>query len=240
MSQSQIKAASAITDIIEPEGPAKTDISHRSRSTNRNNAKKNIFQNALEVCKVNDAISKQVHLDVPFPMLSTQQLKQLEQHPMQLEQHPKQLEQLRKHLEQPHMQIEQRPNQQPVLVQKHAIYQPIRLAQLYRLIGQPIFSHCDALLTPVATFGCVSVHGIVLQCALCSKSIALADVLARFTHSRSPRCTMELLTTLSKEHKAECRAMKVVDRLNDDDVQFGISEGNIDIEANILRFKGAQ
>ena len=159
-------------------------------------------------------------------------------HPKQFKQHPKQFKQPMQ-LEQPVL-VQVYPNKQPVLVQKHAIYQPIRLAQLDRLIAQPIFSQCVALLTPVATFGCVSVHGIVHQCAFCSNSIPLAEVVARFTQSRSPRCTMELLATLSKEHNSECRAMKVVDRLNDDDVQFGISEGNIDIDPNILSFKGAQ
>ena len=94
------------------------------------------------------------------------------------------------------------------------------------------------MLTPVATFGCMSVHGIVRQCALCSKSIAIAEVLTRFTHSRSPKCTIELLAMLSNEHKAECRAMEGADRLMEDDVQFGVSEGSLNIDANVVITRG--
>lgn len=78
--------------------------------------------------KVNDEINTQLHLD----MKPSAQLKPL-QSPKQLQQLPKQLP-------------------------KHTSYQTIRLAQLDFLNEHPNFSHCNALLTPMATFGCMSAH----------------------------------------------------------------------------------
>ena len=51
---------------------------------------------------------------------------------------------------------------------------------------------------------------------------------------------MELLATLSTEHKAECRGLKGVELLKEDDVQFGVSEGSSDIDANIMRSTSTQ
>ena len=138
---------------------------------------------------------------------------------------------------------------------KSTIYQSIRLAKLDYLIGQPIFSNCNALVTPIATFGGITVHkrirskvlggninntpprtaleGIVFQCAFCNVCIPFAKVNNDLPLSGSPKCTLEFLAKLSTEHRAESRALNGAGCLMQDDVQFGISEGSSDIEANI-------
>ena len=142
------------------------------------------------------------------------------------------------------------------------IYQSIRVAKLDHLFGQPIFSHSDALITPLATFGGFSVHRrtriivlsgrialtqprdaldeVILQCAFCNAFIPLAEVLSRFRLSGSPKCTLELLATFSTEHESECRGLKGAERLKEDGVQFGVSERSSDIDANIVSSRSTQ
>ena len=207
------QCASAIAD-PSTTGPAKTDISYRLPETKK--AGKILFQNLSAVRKINKVIYKQLQSDLPLLV---------------------QLENIR-----------------------HTVHQSIRLAQLIHLLdGQ---SHWNALLTPMATFGCMSVlrrtrstvfegkitqtphknslDRIILECAFCNVSVSLAEVLSRFALSGSAKCTMELLATLSTEHKAACRALKAVDRLKEDDVQFGVAEGNTEIDANTMSSKSMQ
>lgn len=203
MLQPRIQTASAIVDLFH-QLQSKTDIFYSSPAIKK--AGKKLSQPAA-VRKVNDAIFKKLYLDVILPT----QLKNI----------------------------------------KRSVHQSIRLAQLDALIGQTIFSHCNALLTPMATFGCVSVcrhtgitvfedkithsssgntiEGIILQCAFCDVSIPFAKMISCFTLSGSPKCTMELLATLSEEHKAECRGLKGADRMNEEEMQFGVSEGGSDV-----------
>ena len=202
LSQVRIQCASAIADPSQT-APAKTDVSHRLSATKK--AGKNLFQKPSAVSKINEVIYKQLHSDLPL-------LVQLEN-----------------------------------II--HTVHQSIRLAQLNHLLGGQ--SHWNALLTPMATFGCMSVHRrtritvsegkitqtphknsldrIILECAFCNVSVPLAEVLTRFTLSGSAKCTIELLAMLSTEHKETCRALKAVDRLKEDDVQFGVAEGNTEI-----------
>ena len=213
--QSTIQYDSAIADPSQTV-PAKTDVSSRLHATKK--SAKNLSQKPSAVSKINDVIYKQLHSDLPLLM-------QLEN-------------------------------------TKHTVHQSIRLAQLNHLLGGQ--SHWNALLTPMATFGCISVHRrtritvsegkitqtphknsldrIILECAFCNVTVSLAKVLSRFSLSGSAKCTMELLATLSTEHKAACRALKAVDLLKEDDVQFGVAEGNTEIlvNANLMSYKSMQ
>ena len=145
---------------------------------------------------------------------------------------------------------------------KSTSYQSIRLAKLDYLIGQPIFLNSNALVTPIATFGGFAINrrtrsnvldgnishtspqtaleGIEFQCAFCNVCIPFAKVNNDLPLSSSPKCTIEFLAKLSTEHKAECRALKGAHCIMQDDVQFGISEGSSDIEANIKRSGSTQ
>ena len=209
-----IQLSLAIADTLKP-GRAKTYIAYRSLETN--NDQTNLFQISTLVNKDN-SIFKQLHLD-----------------------------------KQPQTQLEDI---------NRTIHQSIRIAKLDHLIGQTIVSHCDALLTPLATFGGFSVHrrtriivsnyriahtqsrnaldGVTLQCAFCNVHVPFAEALSRFRLSGSPNCTLELLATLSTEHKAECRGLKGAERLKEDDVQFGVSERSSDIDANIVSSRSRQ
>ena len=212
----RIQLSLAIADKIKP-GRAKSDIVHRSPETNNEQKNLQVFQNSTTFSKDN-SIFKQLHLD-----------------------------------KQPQTQLEDI---------NRKIHQSIRVAKLDHLIGQPIFAHSDALITPLATFGGFSVQrctriivhsgriahtqsrnaldAVTLQCAFCSAFIPLAEVLSRFRLSGSPKCTLELLATLSTEHKTECRGLKGAERLKEDDVQFGVSERSCDIDANIVSSRSTQ
>ena len=209
-----IQLSLPIADTLKP-GRAKTYIAHRSPETN--NDQKNLFQKSTSVSNDN-SIFKQLYLD-----------------------------------KQPQTQLEDI---------NRTIHQSIRVANLDHLIGQPIVSHSDSLITPLATFGGFSVHrrtkiivpngriahtqsrntldGVILQCAFCNAFIPLAEVLSRVRLSGSPKCTLELLATLSTEHKAECRGLKGAERLTEDDVQFGVSERSSDIDSNIVSSRSTQ
>ena len=73
----------------------------------------------------------------------------------------------------------------------------------------------------------------------CKVCISLAEVFNRFTFSASPKCTIDFFTKLLKEHRAECPALKVEDRLRDEDVQYGIAEESPIIDTYNKRTGGA-
>ena len=134
----------------------------------------------------------------------------------------------------------------------HTIHQSIRIAKLKHLIGQPIFENCNTLLTPIATFGCCSIHRInassqtitnnqsinslaeiILQCAYCNAVIHLSDMLSSFSLSNDPKCTLEFIATLSTKHKFKCKGLKGADHLREDEFQFGVSERSLNNDAVI-------
>lgn len=136
----------------------------------------------------------------------------------------------------------------------------IRIARLEPLVKQPIASLSDALLTPLATLGCVSgrirdatrasriaqsstrpkldADELVVKCAYCNASVPLAEVIARVTHSGSAQRTMELLAALAEEHAVECRGRKGPSLVQEDDVQFGVSEASSGLAAYYITSKG--
>ena len=207
-------------------GHATTDVSNHLPALTKDNKK---FQKHSKFCKVNNAILTGLRLDVQPPVL-------LENNQQNVVARSVKFSTLLKDI-------------------KSSIYQSIRLAKLDYLIGQPIFSKCDALVSPIATFGGLTVYrrtrskvlggnsfshtprsaleSIEFICAFCNECISLAKVINCLSQSGSPKCTIEFLAKLSMEHRAECKALKGADRLMDEDVHYGISEGSSDIKANI-------
>lgn len=80
------------------------------------------------------------------------------------------------------------------------IHQPIRIARFQSFLRQSFVSHSNALLTLIATSGCASglinartnhsstrqkMDELVIECAFCEASIALARVIDRLANSDS-------------------------------------------------------
>ena len=139
------------------------------------------------------------------------------------------------------------------------LHVPIRLAQFSHILMHPSLVHSDALLTPLTTFGCVSLSsncgdrgnsegrttqsqqravldGIVLECAFCNASISLASIFARANNNA--KLTVELLETLATEHAVGCRGRKGLDLMHADDAQLGVSEGVTEHKLNTNAFFG--
>ena len=153
----------------------------------------------------------------------------------------------REHSEQLHLDRPPAPQVKPRdhLETMRLLHVPIRLAHFDPILKHPNLQHSDALLTPLATFSCVSasrsgnkchiddrttqsprraiLDDIVLECAFCNTSISLANFFARANNNA--KLTMELLETLATEHAVWCTGRNGVDLMNADDAQFGVSEG---------------
>lgn len=151
------------------------------------------------------------------------------------------------------------PSGPQVIISKN-LQQPFRIARFVRFNKQLNISLSDVLLTPLATWGCVSgcirtatrasrtdqsfmrpkhdVDELVLVCAFCSASVPFGEVIVRVAHSGSAQRTLELLAHLSEQHAAECRGRKGPSLVLQDDVQFGVSETSSGIAATYATSKG--
>ena len=132
---------------------------------------------------------------------------------------------------------------------KRLLHLPIRLAHFDPILMHLNLKHSDALLiTPLATFGCVSlssrpgarghidgrttqshqraVFDDVLECAFCNASLPLANLLGHANHNA--KFTVELQATLAEEHAEGCRGRNGVNLMNADDDQIGVLEGTSD------------
>ena len=99
-------------------------------------------------------------------------------------------------------------------------HQQLRIAQNFKSIDNRLLLS-QVLLTPLATFGCASVHIInnllklthhsefsldclVLNCGLCNASISFIDVLARIDFVKNVECTAEFF---KGAHKDACTGL---------------------------------
>ena len=119
-------------------------------------------------------------------------------------------------------------------------YQQLRIARNFKLIDHR-FSLSQLLLTPLATFGCASVHIInnpikqpqhsdcsldclVLNCGLCNASNSFIDVHSRINYVKNVECTAEFLKVLAKMHTVECIGHNAAEQLQVDEVMSCVSE----------------
>lgn len=137
-------------------------------------------------------------------------------------------------------------------------HQQLRIAQNSILLNRHLPTS-GLLLTPLATFGGVSVHirplppllqtvaspqhgelsldRLVFVCGFCNASFPVADVLSRTDRPENAECTAEFLKVFAREHAVECRGRSAVEQLQEDAAMFGVSESSSHQSVNVSPLK---